>query len=335
MASKSTSPRKTSTVSTKDVSETAEKWAAELEVLGVTPEDLDDLVHDHADASSKGCSDINNMGMSYQIDALIKALGEPGAVQAIRELNDVPWGRETTQKTEILLHTVQFWYDGGFTPAELPETEVEHIQGLIKQGCSEGELCYYHGEHNGKDVEFRGYWNIAKEKAAEAVQDTPKPPAAGLRGQAAATAAASQSNPAATSNLVKACEAALEWWHANPRNFERHEPSWVQQTRNAIADAAAPVKATKKQPGEDFIAGETKDGRKVYFCLDYKNDTTRSMIFTLRPKGIRGEARNETTDQFDARDVPDKYILKDKQPVDWVIAALEGGWGPQRVKLPR
>jgi len=58
--------------------------------------------------------------------------------------------------TEILLHSIGWGYRD-FEPEELPESEVEHIESLIKEGYNQGELCYYDSEI---EVEYRGWWKI-------------------------------------------------------------------------------------------------------------------------------------------------------------------------------
>lgn len=92
---------------------------------------------------------------------------------------------------------------------------------------------------------------------------------------------------------------------------------------------------------ERNVAGKTKDGRDVYHCLRWCNRIQREFWFTLKPAGVSGESRGDMRWQFDARDLPAKYLpdasKKDldvgryppgTRPVDWVMAALNDGWEP-------
>lgn len=51
---------------------------------------------------------------------------------------------------EILQHRISYWYD---KDKEMPEHEQEHIQQMIIEGYSSGEL---------NDNENRGWWNIER-----------------------------------------------------------------------------------------------------------------------------------------------------------------------------
>lgn len=57
-------------------------------------------------------------------------------------------------KTEILQHQIDWWLDDD-SIVELDESDIEHIEQMIKDGYSEGELN--HGQ-----FEIRGYWKIIK-----------------------------------------------------------------------------------------------------------------------------------------------------------------------------
>jgi hypothetical protein len=58
---------------------------------------------------------------------------------------------------EIYAHTIEYNFEGGFDPEELPEPEVEHIKRLLRQDCVLGELSYYDPD---SEREYRGWWNI-------------------------------------------------------------------------------------------------------------------------------------------------------------------------------
>lgn len=59
-------------------------------------------------------------------------------------------------KTEILQHEIEYnWRDG--VDRELNEIDIEHIEGLIKEGYNQGELCQYDYE---KEKTFYGWWSI-------------------------------------------------------------------------------------------------------------------------------------------------------------------------------
>lgn len=60
--------------------------------------------------------------------------------------------------TEILQHTIRFEYFGGDIKS-LPESEESHIETMIQQGCSSGELNYY---DNQREMDFRGWWSIER-----------------------------------------------------------------------------------------------------------------------------------------------------------------------------
>lgn len=69
---------------------------------------------------------------------------------------------------EILLHNIEFFFKGDMvgSPTELDESTIEHIENLIKEGYSSGELCVASDD---QETEFRGWWNIAP---TEAIQGT-------------------------------------------------------------------------------------------------------------------------------------------------------------------
>ena len=59
-------------------------------------------------------------------------------------------------ETEILLHAIVYnWQDG--EQRELYDTDIEHIEKLIKDGFASGELYQYNAE---TDEEYRGWWEI-------------------------------------------------------------------------------------------------------------------------------------------------------------------------------
>lgn len=58
----------------------------------------------------------------------------------------------------ILGHDVSYWYRD-FDPLEMPESEVEHVKEMIRDGYVCGELCYYDNE---TEAESRGWWEIVK-----------------------------------------------------------------------------------------------------------------------------------------------------------------------------
>ena len=59
-------------------------------------------------------------------------------------------------KTEILQHQIEYWFRGN-DELELNECSIEHLERMIKEGYSSGELCQYEG-----DEEYRGWWEIVK-----------------------------------------------------------------------------------------------------------------------------------------------------------------------------
>ncbi|MGE7305768.1 hypothetical protein ACQKJG_18265 [Priestia megaterium] len=62
-------------------------------------------------------------------------------------------------KTEILFHTVEYWYEM-HPNMELPESEEEYIKYMINQGYREGELNYYDSEN---EKTYYGWWKINHE----------------------------------------------------------------------------------------------------------------------------------------------------------------------------
>jgi hypothetical protein len=61
---------------------TTDELVALAEGIGLTPEDLDEAVHETA---SKRASEVNNGGLEAQIDYLIDAFGPQGARSVIEE----------------------------------------------------------------------------------------------------------------------------------------------------------------------------------------------------------------------------------------------------------
>lgn len=58
---------------------------------------------------------------------------------------------------EILKHEICYWYDDD---QEMPESEQEHVQNMIIQGYSSGELNCLMPDGN---TENRGWWSVLKE----------------------------------------------------------------------------------------------------------------------------------------------------------------------------
>lgn len=65
--------------------------------------------------------------------------------------------KKKVYRTEILGHWVHWWVD---SPAveELPESDVEHIERVIADGCHQGELNVTYGKNN--HLETSGWWSI-------------------------------------------------------------------------------------------------------------------------------------------------------------------------------
>lgn len=60
--------------------------------------------------------------------------------------------------TEILQHEIDYFFREDDT-RELDECDIEHIENMIKEGYSSGELC----QHNSNtDEEYRGWWGIKR-----------------------------------------------------------------------------------------------------------------------------------------------------------------------------
>lgn len=60
--------------------------------------------------------------------------------------------------TEILQHQIKWWLRGDGATNELGECSIEHIEKLIGDGFSSGELCILGDDHV---TEYRGWWRIA------------------------------------------------------------------------------------------------------------------------------------------------------------------------------
>lgn len=69
----------------------AARWSLDLGRFGVNPENLDELVHEFAIASSEECSAINNQGMAAQVKALVVALGPTETVKTLKEALSEPF----------------------------------------------------------------------------------------------------------------------------------------------------------------------------------------------------------------------------------------------------
>lgn len=61
------------------------------------------------------------------------------------------------QYTEILQHRIEWFLRGDNVPQKLDDCSVEHIEGSIKEGYNQGELCVL-GDDG--DTEYRGWWSI-------------------------------------------------------------------------------------------------------------------------------------------------------------------------------
>jgi hypothetical protein len=96
------------------------------------------------------------------------------------------------------------------------------------------------------------------------------------------------------------------------------------------------------------IAGTTSDGRTLYHCLRWCNRIRQEFWFTLKPAAVSGESRGDMRWQFDARDLPKKYLPdvskndldvgkypEDTKPVDWALSALNDGWEPPTNSVAR
>lgn len=59
---------------------------------------------------------------------------------------------------EILQHKVEYWFRDE-PELEVNECDIEHLEQMIKEGYSSGELCQYDCE---KEEEYRGWWKIIK-----------------------------------------------------------------------------------------------------------------------------------------------------------------------------
>ena len=60
----------------------------------------------------------------------------------------------TERDIEILKHHITYWYE---EDQEMPESEIEHIEEMIKEGYSGGELNCLMPAGN---TENRGWWDI-------------------------------------------------------------------------------------------------------------------------------------------------------------------------------
>ena len=60
----------------------------------------------------------------------------------------------------LLFHDISYFYKN--TNVEMNDSDQEHIVYMITNGYSEGELCMVDKENH--DIEYRGYWEIAKLK---------------------------------------------------------------------------------------------------------------------------------------------------------------------------
>lgn len=65
---------------------------------------------------------------------------------------------------EILQHRISWFFRGDDAPTELDESSIEHIEGLIKEGYNQGELCFL---DNDTEQTFRGWWHIETQAERE------------------------------------------------------------------------------------------------------------------------------------------------------------------------
>lgn len=63
--------------------------------------------------------------------------------------------------TEILQHPVKWWVYSNVIK-ELPESDIEHIERMIKEGYSRGELNVSWYDRLNRYHETRGWWQIKK-----------------------------------------------------------------------------------------------------------------------------------------------------------------------------
>lgn len=61
-------------------------------------------------------------------------------------------------KTEIYLHTIEYWYEMR-EDMMLTDSDEEHIENMISQRCHEGELVTFDNE---SEEEVYGWWKIVK-----------------------------------------------------------------------------------------------------------------------------------------------------------------------------
>lgn len=60
--------------------------------------------------------------------------------------------------TEILQHKIDYWFRDE-EDLEMDECNMEHIEKMIIDGYSSGELCQYDQE---EEKEYSGWWEIVK-----------------------------------------------------------------------------------------------------------------------------------------------------------------------------
>lgn len=63
--------------------------------------------------------------------------------------------------TEILQHEINWWVRSNVIK-ELPQTAVEHVERMICEGYSSGELCVSWVDTRNRYHETTGWWNIKK-----------------------------------------------------------------------------------------------------------------------------------------------------------------------------
>lgn len=63
------------------------------------------------------------------------------------------------KEIEILLHTISYFYHDD-SNMDMPESDIEHVEKMIKDGYREGELCCIPAY---KEIAVYGWWKIIKD----------------------------------------------------------------------------------------------------------------------------------------------------------------------------
>lgn len=64
--------------------------------------------------------------------------------------------------TEILQHKIEYWLDDDTNTEVLDDSDIEHIENMIKEGYNEGELNHLDRQKAYGQQEVRGWWKIIK-----------------------------------------------------------------------------------------------------------------------------------------------------------------------------